>query len=266
MGAMAARIRHGRASSIDHMDLEPWAYLLALGLAEAVSDLWQAVFGIWLHAVLAAVLLARGARRWDQPIGRFYLTISVMPLVRILNFSVSPHFLTGAWYYVAAEAPVLLGVISATRVLELPRSALGLVRPRSLLLSGAVLVSGLLAGWIERFIIQPPALAPSDGPADIVLPALLLIVFTGFTEEMVFRGLIQQAATKWLGVVPGIVYTTAGWALLHIGWHSPLDVLFVFSVGLLWGAARQWNGSTIDVSIAHGLANIMLFLVLPYAV
>jgi membrane protease YdiL (CAAX protease family) len=264
MGAIAAPIRSGRVSSIDLADLEPWVYLCALGVAETISDLWHAVVGIWLHVLLAAVLLARGARSWDQPDGRFYLTISVMPFVRILNFSISPHFLEGVWYYVAAEAPVLLGVISATRVLELPRSELGLVRPRSLLLSAAVLAGGVAAGWLERFIIRPPALVPSAGLTDILLPALLLILFTGFTEEVLFRGLIQQEVVRRLGVVPGVMFTTAGWALLHIGWHSLLDVFFVFSVGLIWGAVRQWNGSTIDLGIAHGLANVMLFLVLPY--
>ena len=42
--------------------IEPWTYLLALGLTEVVADLWLPVVGLYLHALLAAWLIWRGAR------------------------------------------------------------------------------------------------------------------------------------------------------------------------------------------------------------
>jgi membrane protease YdiL (CAAX protease family) len=243
--------------------LEPWIYLGALGLTELVANLWQPVFGLWLHALLFAALILRGVRTIDEPDGQFYLVASVMPLVRIVSFAVSPRFVPGVWYYAAAEAPILAAALTAVRVLHVPRLALGWKRPRSLPLSGLVIGSGVIAGWVESHIIHPPALVSGWHLAQIVPSALLLILCTGFVEEIVFRGVIQYTAVQWLGVVPGIFYTAVGWALLHIGWASVLDLGFVLVIGLIWGAVRQWNGSILDLAPAHGIANVMLFLILP---
>jgi membrane protease YdiL (CAAX protease family) len=98
----------------------------------------------------------------------------------------------------------------------------------------------------------------------MILPGLLLIVFTGFSEEWLFRGLIQTTACNWLGPLAGVVFTAAGWSLLHIGWNSGLDVAYVFSIGLFWGWIRLKTESTWATSLAHGLANVVLFLILPW--
>jgi membrane protease YdiL (CAAX protease family) len=41
------------------------------------------------------------------------------------------------------------------------------------------------------------------------------------------------------------------------------DVGLVFSFGVIWGWARHWNRSTLDLGLSHGIANVMLFLILP---
>jgi membrane protease YdiL (CAAX protease family) len=218
---------------------------------------------MWFHALVAAALLLRGSRATEHADGHLYLALSIMPLVRIVSYSISPHFVPGVWFYVAAEIPLLLAATSATRVLHLPLSALGWQRPRSLAISALIVLSGIPAGWAEGFIIHPPALASGLHPARLVLPALLLIACTGFVEETVFRGLIQYTAMRYLGTVQGILLTTVGWSMLHIGWGSAEDVGFVFLAGIVWGWARYWNRSTLDLGLAHGAANVVLFLVLP---
>lgn len=256
-------VEPGRTLALPRTPLEPWGYLAALGLTELVANLWQPAIGLWLHALLAVLLIRRGLQSVSQPDGRFYLAASIMPIVRIVSFAISPHLVSGVWYYVGSETPVLAAALVATRVLHLPRSTLGIRRPRSISVSILVIATGLAAGWCEGLIIHPPALAQGYQASQIVLPAVLLIVFTGFVEELVFRGLIQHTATSWLGVVPGILLTAVGWSLLHIGWKSGLDVVFVCTVGLIWGWVRHWNRSTLDLSIAHGFANVVLFLILP---
>ena len=53
-------------------------------------------------------------------------------------------------------------------------------------------------------------------------------------------------------------------AIMHMGFHSVLDVLFVFGVAMFFGWVVKKTGSLLGVTLAHGLTNIMLFLVFPF--
>ena len=97
----------------------------------------------------------------------------------------------------------------------------------------------------------------------IWLPALILIVFTGVLEEIIFRGIIQQASLATYGRF-GIFFVAVLFAILHIGWGSLLDVVFVFGVALVFGIVTQRTGSLLGVTISHSLTNICLFLIFPF--
>ena len=61
----------------------------------------------------------------------------------------------------------------------------------------------------------------------------------------------------------GLGYVALLFGVLHIGYLSVLDVVFVMAVGLMFGYIVRWGGSILGVTLAHGLTNIMLFIVLP---
>jgi DNA-binding XRE family transcriptional regulator len=122
---------------------------------------------------------------------------------------------------------------------------------------------GLGLGAIEFSILQPNPLVGALSWQTLWLPALSLLIFTGLTEELIFRGLLQPLARDALGR-PALVYVALLFAVLHVGYLSLGDVAFVFAVGLLFAAIVQWSGSILGVTLAHGLTNIMLLLVLPY--
>ncbi len=246
--------------------LEPWALLVLLGFSELLSDLWAPATGIWLHAVLAIWLLIRGGQQLRTTRGKFYVATSTMAMVRIISFAISPKIVPGVWYYTFAEIPLMLFAIIGTQSLDLPLlKTLGAIWPKSWLgWSIIALVSGPVIGWGEGHILHPPALSANGNWETMILPSLLLTAFTGFSEEWLFRGLIQTTASKWMGPGAGLIFTAVGWSLLHIGWNSGVDVAYVFSVGLFWCWIRLKTESTWATGIAHGTANIVLFCVLPW--
>jgi hypothetical protein len=91
----------------------------------------------------------------------------------------------------------------------------------------------------------------------------MLLIFTGFIEELLFRGLIQKAAIDLLGARGGILLVSLVFGVFHFGWGSPLDVAYVGLVGLFFGWVVWRTGSILGVTLAHGLANIMWLIVLP---
>jgi hypothetical protein len=74
--------------------------------------------------------------------------------------------------------------------------------------------------------------------------------------------MLQKTATQNLGRY-GLFYVAALFSVLHFGYRSFIDVIFVFGVGIVFGLLVQRTGSIIGVSLAHGLTNIALYLIFP---
>ena len=82
-------------------------------------------------------------------------------------------------------------------------------------------------------------------------------------EELIFRGVLQKLAEDVMGI-KGILFISLIFAILHIGFYSILDVVFVLLVSLVFAAIVKKTGSLIGVILSHGLANTVLFLIAPF--
>jgi membrane protease YdiL (CAAX protease family) len=124
-------------------------------------------------------------------------------------------------------------------------------------------LSGLVSGAPEYQILRPDPLATRLSWQAIWQPALILLVCTGLLEEMIFRGLLQRSAGDVLGRW-GIPYVALLFAVLHLGYESLVDVAFVLAVGLFLAWVVHRTRSLLGVTLAHGLTNVMLFLIMPF--
>jgi membrane protease YdiL (CAAX protease family) len=88
------------------------------------------------------------------------------------------------------------------------------------------------------------------------------MVCTGFSEELIFRGIMQRAAVETFGET-GWLYVAAIFSMMHMGHASWVDIPFVFGVSLFFSWVVSKTGSILGVTISHGLTNIILFLILP---
>ena len=123
-------------------------------------------------------------------------------------------------------------------------------------------LSGLPFGYLEYMILRPEPQAAALTLSSLFVPALILMVCTGFSEELIFRGIMQRAATETFGGM-GWLYVAGIFAMMHMGHASWLDIPFVFGVSLFFSWVVSKTGSILGVTLAHGLTNIALFLVLP---
>jgi uncharacterized protein len=237
------------------------AAVVAIGLAEVLVTYVHPGWGMALHAALMLALMARSVLS-DGAAHELFLALSVLPLIRVLAIGI-PFWLTDpAGHFALVNLPLITATVLIARYLGYDRRELGLrwgFVPWQL----AILSSGALIGYVERLIIQPAALTPDLTLAAVWWPALSLMLFTGFSEELLFRGVLQTAAIRALGAPWGIVTVALMFGLLHMGWLSMLDVLFVTLVGLFFGWVVYRTGSIVGVTFAHGIANIVLFIVLP---
>ena len=97
----------------------------------------------------------------------------------------------------------------------------------------------------------------------MIAGALILLVFTGLFEEFIFRGLIQGVSINFLGPLGGVVFAALIFSVLHIGWHSILDLLFALGVGVYFSLIVLRTTSLWGVTVAHGAISTMVFIVVP---
>ncbi len=239
-------------------------YLVLLTLAEVLTTLIDARVGLALHSVLLFVILLHAGLTWEQPTHRLLVTLAFAPLIRLLSLSLPLAEFQRVYWYFITSVPLFLATFMVMRLLNFSLDQVGL-NGRRLPVQVLVALSGLVFGFLEYQILQPEPLATAFSWQQLWLPALILLFSTGFLEELIFRGLMQSAAIQVLGRF-GLVYVALIFAVLHVGYKSVIDVVFVFVVGFFFGWVVLKTRSIIGVTLAHGLTNIMLFLVMPFIV
>ena len=196
---------------------------------------------------------------------KFYLALALAPLIRILNLSLPLAVFPLTYWYAVVSFPLLVGAVVVAQINGYRRKEIGLGWGNKNLLFHLLFgLTGLPLGLIEYLILRPEPLVPVLSLPDVFLPALILLVCTGFTEEFIFRGIMQKAASDLLGQKTALILVGFIFAILHVTHLSVIDVVFVFGVAVFFSTVVRRTGSLIGVTLAHGLTNIALYLILPF--
>ena len=134
---------------------------------------------------------------------------------------------------------------------------------RSLPLQLLIGITGILLGYVEYLILHPEPLVVEPRWELIWLPVIFLLIFTGLLEEIIFRGMLQKSSQQYIGRW-GILYVAILYAIMHLGYSSLFNFLFVFAVAIAFGIIVRKTGSIVGVSLSHGLTNISLYLIFPF--
>jgi len=199
----------------------------------------------------------------DSRYRHLILSLALAPLVRIISLCMPLGNIPQIWWFPIIYAPILAAAIVVMRILGQRAGEIGL-NFKSFLIQLAVGLTGLLFGAVEYFILKPEPMINELTLPEVWLPALILLLCPGFVEEFIFRGVLQKTAEEVFGGGWGIIYVSLLFAVLHMGFLSLIDVAFVFAVAVFFGWVVKKTGSLLGVTLAHGLTNILLYLVIPF--
>ena len=241
--------------------------MVALSGAEVLTVAIEPRVGLWTNSALLIALIVQTALGWRRPFYRLYLSLVMVPTIRLVSLTMPLAGFPQIYWYLATSVPLIASAWLIARVVGLTPARIGLASRPMLTAKGIgvqVLVgcSGLAFGVVEYWLLRPPLLAASPAWQDLALPALILLVCTGFAEELMFRGVMQRAAVESLGRW-GLPYVSLIFAVLHIGHQSWPDIPFVFVVAMFFAWVVSRTRSIWGVTVAHGVTNILLFLVMP---
>jgi len=252
------RFLNGRANPFPY-----WLGLVALTAAEVLTVYLQIMAGIICHGILLVVFVIQAALAPDRNQRNLFMALCLSPLIRILSLSMPLAPIPQIYWYLLIYGPLLAATIIVMLNTGLGPRDVGLVSHRWPLQVGIGIVTGLGLGVLEYVILRPVPLATSFTLLGVLAPAFILTITTGFVEELIFRGVIQTLSERVMGM-GSVLYVSLIFAVLHIGHYSMIDVAFVFMVALLFTAMVKKSGSLLGVTLAHGIANSMLYCVMPF--
>jgi membrane protease YdiL (CAAX protease family) len=267
------------APKVSVKEVVPWLFALAVTMGELFVTLFNVRTGMVIHVFLLGTMLVWASVIWYQesrgddetageiliqgtPGYRFYIALSLAPIIRIISLAIPMWNFPVMYWYLITGAPLLLTSFVIIRLVGYRYEEVCLRWGRPWEQAGVAL-AGVPLGWIEYQILRPTALVPGNNIKMLILAGFILLVFTGLVEEVIFRGIMLKAADDYLGKTPSLIYSGLIFAVLHIIHYSFLDVVFVFGVAMLFIFFVRRTGSILGVTLAHGITNIMLYLVWP---
>jgi membrane protease YdiL (CAAX protease family) len=220
--------------------------------------LGQAYHGALLILILLYAMFSAGTKKQ-----KLLLALGLAPLIRLISLSTPQLDLNFPISYIIIGIILLIASLGVLRLAGFKREQVGLAPGKYLPVQLGIGLVGIGLGFLEYLIIRPEPLANRSSLPGILLAALVLFLFPGFIEELIFRGLMQRASTS-IYKRAGPLYVSLIFTILHIGYRSWLDLIFVFLVALVFSVVVEQTRSLLGVTLAHGLANISLFLIFPY--
>jgi membrane protease YdiL (CAAX protease family) len=247
-------------------------YIILVALAESLTACAAkygnpafAKYGIAFHALILFALLIHAALLLtaDPEFSKLLVALTIAPLIRILSLSMPvAQFSYIAWFSIIS-IPVYITIFTCVYLQRIKPQDIALALPklRNLPLEFAAILFAFPFGILEYYVLKPGILVEPRLEA-LLVPVLIMVICTGFLEELAFRGLMQYHATRTMGF-SGIIFISVLFGFLHIGNLTLIDVLLAGSVGFIYSLVVRKTGSLYGVSISHGIINTILFLIAP---
>ena len=230
------------------------AAVAAIVVMEAAVAFVNPVVGAIGHALLLLALLLR----WVLAGEVTFLVLALVPLGRLTSLALTPDDY-GAGGYVLTGLPLLVAVVWMTRDLGWP----GVPETgRPAWHSIAVALSGIPLGLVVAALFHVPYLPDLKSLPVILVTAVVVFVYVGVLEELLYRGLVQRALTErfggWAFVVADVLFTAAYLPTRDAGFIATMAV-----VGLGFGYYVSRTGRLAAVATAHGLLAVGAVAVWP---
>lgn len=235
--------------------------LIAVG--ELAGVLGVGIAGAILDAALVTALLCHYV--WGERTAHRNLlpVLALVALLRVLSITAAiPRLPTVTWYITVGGALLIGEILTMRLVSETSQGLNWAIRRRGLDLG--LVAAGIPAGLIGYWLLRPLPLMPDATMLQAFTGMIGVVVFGGFVEALLFRGILQSVAIESFGSEwTGLLYAASMATVMYLGSGSLLFTLAMGLYGLALGAAILRGGSLWGTAASHGLALVGMGFVWP---
>jgi CAAX protease family protein len=230
-----------------------------LVMAEAMTLTLGPAAGVFAHAVVLIALV--GLSMLPGTTQRLTLALAVLPLIRILSLALPAAIVPIVYWYLEIGLAGTESVLLVMRRLNLSPHDVGLRRAPITEIAVVGLI-GTVLGIPAYLIAGRLDLGHGGGLVGLAIASAVVIVFVGFFEELLFRGLIQSAGTA-LFSRGGVLLSVGATVLMYSASLNPRYVVFAALVATLFGLVARRSGSIAGPIAGHAGLALMQLVVLP---
>lgn len=127
----------------------------------------------------------------------------------------------------------------------------------------ALLVLGTALATVGYAIHRPEGLLQRIAYVDLAVVTIVMVGIVALVEEVLFRGLLQESLQDHLGTLPGIVVSSAVFAMTYSVYQIPALIGFGFGFGVVLGVLYYKTRSVAAIVLTHGSVQTLLYGVFP---
>ena len=258
-------LRRARRRPLGQVDPSSVSLVAGIGAclvaAEVVTLAGGTAPGVLAHATVLLALVAVSLRQPAGPAQQLTLTMALVPLIRMLSLTLPAAIVPIVYWYLEIGLAAFEGIFLTMRRLDLTPRDVGL-RSAPIREVVAVGLAGAVLGIPAYLIVGPVDLGQGGGLVGLAVASAVVIVFVGFLEELLFRGLIQTAGTQ-LFSRGGVIVSVGATVLMYSASLNPRYVIFAALVAAFFGLVARRSGSIAAPVAGHAALAWMQLIVLP---
>jgi len=237
--------------------------VLMIILAELLLFSGKMQYAIWMHVLVLIGLALATIYTSDTDLFKPYQALMLLPLLRLVNISMPTFFDMTLYLYIFIYAPLIIPVYIIAVHQGFTFEQMGFtLNYRKLVLPVSVIVGFAIAQG-EYYLIHAGNLIPDLSLWNILKLSVVMIMFIGLIEELIFRSILQTRLEESMGMFSGLIVTSILFGVLHSGYGTYYEMLFVSLAGLIVGYMFQKTRSLPLIALTHGMVNIFLFGLIP---
>ncbi len=241
-------------------------YLAALGIAAGELNIFlgQVYPALALYIInLQIITLALAFGSYPMDIKNVLQSLLLLLMVRIVNIAMPQFFTATLMWYPLVYGVMFLPIFLIIKNQQIKLKELGIdFRQLHIYLPAAFFI-GTAAALLERRILNPVPLIENINIPNLMLISIVMFVFVGAAEELMFRSILQTRLEKALGLKYGIILSGSLFGIMHSNYGIMNEILFAAVFGVVLGYIFQRTRSFPFILVIHGTANVLLFGVLP---
>jgi membrane protease YdiL (CAAX protease family) len=176
------------------------------------------------------------------------------------------------WYFLA---PVILYAVLVLAIPPLRRSVhwlrVGRLHGPILATTVVIVLLSSTALVLYQFLFHPDlsglaALLPIYAGIPLLLTGAVFAVGNAALEEVIFRGVLQDALASQVGQTAGVAVQAIVFGLGHARGYPPgeMGVVLAGLYGLMLGVLREWSGGLAVAFVAHVFADATIYAIVVF--
>ena len=241
-------------------------FVVAFGIA--ISELMilygDVLYGSGVHIINLLVIMSLIlSDKLDIKI-KYILQSLILPiLLRVISISMPQLFANVILQYSLVYGIMFLPIYSVIKSQSMSAEELGVNFKKMYIYIPLAIPIGIIIGIVEYNIIGSISLIENIRFSDIAFISMVMFIFVGTVEEVIFRSILQTRFQKVFGIKYGILASGIIFGVMNVGYGTIDEMIFAGILGIVIGYLFYKSNSIHFVILIRGVSNTVLFGFLP---